>query len=82
MKYNFVSHNRNYAGKTKSNKGRIKVRLQHVLKQKASSAYYESKSYYRDLTKEQKRKINCCLNCKKDSSQCNGDCELMKMKRS
>lgn len=49
---------------------------------KAESAYFERHAEYeRALTKEQERKINCCLNCDKDPSECNGDCELVRTKR-
>ena len=58
------------------------MRSKSFLLQKAQSAYFERNVVYRrSLTKEQQRKINCCLNCEKDVSQCNGDCELMRTKR-
>lgn len=49
--------------------------------QKAESAFYERKTHSKSLSKEQKRKINCCLSCEKNSSECNGDCELVRTKR-
>lgn len=61
------------------------MRAKSFLLQKAQSAYFERhveySPYERSLTKEQQRKINCCLNCEKDVSKCNGDCELMRTKR-
>lgn len=57
------------------------MRSPNFLIQKAESAFYERKSYSKSLSKEQERKINCCLNCEKNPSECNGDCELMRTKR-
>lgn len=50
------------------------MKAKAFLTQKAQSAFFEwHAEYERALTKEQKRKINCCLNCEKDPSECNGD---------
>lgn len=59
----------------------IELKAKAFLLQKAESAYFEKHTYERALTKEQKRKINCCLNCEKDEAECNGDCELVRTKR-
>lgn len=57
------------------------MKATNFLTQKAESAFYERKIHSKSLSKEQERKINCCLNCDKDSSECNGNCELMKRRK-
>lgn len=58
------------------------MKAKAFLTQKAQSAFFEwHVDYERELTAEQKRKINCCLSCEKDPSECNGDCELVRTKR-
>lgn len=57
------------------------MKATNFLTQKAESAFYERKIHSKSLSKEQERKINCCLNCDKDPSECNGNCELMKRRK-
>lgn len=58
------------------------MKAKAFLTQKAQSAFFEwHVDYERELTAEQEIKINCCLNCEKDPSECNGNCELMKRRK-